>query len=203
MGLGGLFKSACLTSSARRAAPLAAVCKPGTPLDRSIYGDDTSHSGLHLPWARRRPPRAPFYSTLSVGQRYAWRWRLVAHGSSRAYIRGTAARYTAIAAFYRNIRLRDDGESMIHRERFTGRSRPGPLSLHSLYHSDQAPSNYELPRLTPTSYYFRLSDSRLSTPQAEQTQRALVVCISTTLLGEASESAWCTRVGLRGKQPLK
>ena len=70
MGLGGLLKKACLTSSARRAAPLAARCKPGTPLERSIYGDDTSHSGLHLPWTRRRPPRAPFYSTLSVGQVY-------------------------------------------------------------------------------------------------------------------------------------
>ena len=34
VGLGGLFKSACVTSSARRAAPLAAVCKPGTPLER-------------------------------------------------------------------------------------------------------------------------------------------------------------------------
>ena len=34
VGLGGLFKSACLTSSARRAAPLAAACKPGTPLER-------------------------------------------------------------------------------------------------------------------------------------------------------------------------
>ena len=67
MGLGGLFKSACLTSSARRAAPLAAVCKPGTPLDSSIYGDHTSHSGLHLPWTRRRPPSPPFYSTLPVG----------------------------------------------------------------------------------------------------------------------------------------
>ena len=106
-----------------------------------------------------------------------------------------------LSAFYRNTF--EGRRRAIHRERFTGRSRPGPLSLHSLYHSDQAPSNYELPRLTPTSYYFRLSDSRLSTPQAEQTQRALVVCISTTLLGEASESAWCTRVGLRGKQPLK
>ena len=68
VGLGGLFKSACPTSSARRPAPLAAVCKPGTPLDRSIYGDHTSHSGLHLPWTRRRPPSAPFYSTLPVGQ---------------------------------------------------------------------------------------------------------------------------------------
>ena len=67
VGLGGLFKSACPTSSARRPAPLAAVCKPGTPLDRSIYGDHTSHSGLHLPRTRRRPPRAPFHSTLPVG----------------------------------------------------------------------------------------------------------------------------------------
>ena len=54
----------------RRAATLAVVCEPGTPLDRSIYGDHTSHSGLHLPWTRRRPPSAPFYSTLSVGQKW-------------------------------------------------------------------------------------------------------------------------------------
>ena len=47
VGLGGLFKSACPTSLVRRAAPLAAACKPGTPLDRSICGDHTSHSGLH------------------------------------------------------------------------------------------------------------------------------------------------------------
>ena len=65
----GLLKSACPKSLARRAAPLAAVCKPGTPLDRSIYGDYTSHSGLHLPWTRRRPPSAPFYSTLFTSVR--------------------------------------------------------------------------------------------------------------------------------------
>ena len=161
------------------------------------------------------PPQSPL-SVCSRGRRsLKTRWFL----KTRKAVRGTrgggvsshtdqAARIYAVrlhgirlSAFYRKIRLRDDGERYIGR--FTGRPRLGLLSLHSLYHSDQAPSNYELPRLTPTSYYFRLSDSRLSTPQAEQTQRALVVCISTTLLGEASESAWCMRVCLRGKQPLK
>ena len=157
------------------------------------------------------PPQSPLMSVCSRGRR-SLKTRKAVRGTrgggvsshtdqaARIYaVRLSAARYGY--RLFIGIRLRDDGERYIGR--FTGRPRLGLLSLHSLYHSDQAPSNYELPRLTPTSYYFRLSDSRLSTPQAEQTQRALVVCISTTLLGEASESAWCMRVGLRGNQPLK
>ena len=57
------------TSSTRRAAPLAAVCEPDTPLrEVFIKGDHTTPRAVHLPWAPRRPTGAPSYiPTLPVG----------------------------------------------------------------------------------------------------------------------------------------